>query len=132
MEKVQCPMCGSSNIQFEARPAGTKSKSNYYRTGIKDSWVLPAGQKTYRSHRNYKTVCLCKNCGHLWDKKSAASSAVLRLLGWICFIAVYIAVAVAVFSDNPDTSTYRLTYIAVIVVMTAFLGWVFWRRKPKK
>ncbi|MGN0735184.1 MAG: hypothetical protein ACI4LP_05125 [Anaerovoracaceae bacterium] len=123
MEKLKCPMCGSTNIQFEARPAGTKSKSNYYRTGIKNSWVLPAGQKTYKSRRNYKTVCLCKNCGHLWDKKSAVSAAVWKLLGWMCFIAVYIAVVVAIFSDNPDTSAYRLTYIAVIIVMSVFAVW---------
>lgn len=64
---VVCPRCKSTDTDVQLRSSGTVSKSKYYRTGVKNSWILPAGQKTYRSSRKQKSVGLCKNCGYCWD-----------------------------------------------------------------
>lgn len=66
---ANCPRCGSPKFRYELRAAGTRSKSNYYRTGIDDSWVIPAGQKTYKSQRKQKSVGFCPNCGYIEEKQ---------------------------------------------------------------
>lgn len=78
-----CPNCGSDKFRYELRSAGTRSKSNYYRTGVDDSWIVPAGQKTYKSQRKDKTVGFCPDCGHIEDKQAQQKS------GWyyvLCFM----------------------------------------------
>lgn len=74
MEKqVKCPSCGSENVKFNLRSAGTVSSTSYYRTGIKSSWFIPSGQKTHKSSRKHKVVCVCQDCGYLWDRKGQPS-----------------------------------------------------------
>ena len=131
MDSMKCPQCGSSNIRFDVRPAGTKSKSNYYRTGIKNSWILPAGQKTYKSNKRYKTMCLCQNCGNLWERKDPAIKATLKALFLLCCAITYLSMIVASFSNDPELAPYRVTYIGCTIGMTiAFIAvWLYKRRK---
>ena len=131
MDRMKCPQFGSTNIRFDMRPAGTKSKSNYYRTGIKDSWILPVGQKTYKSNRRYKTMCLCQNCGNLWERKDPAVKAALKVVLLLCCAVIYLSMIAASFSKDPELMPYRTTYIGCAVAMTvAFIAvWLYKRRK---
>lgn len=131
MDKLKCPACGSTNIRFDVRPAGTKSKSNYYRTGIKDSWILPVGQKTYKSNRRYKTVCLCQNCGNLWERKNPMIGSVIKAFILLTCLAIYIAVIAAIFSSDPELIVYRKTYIGVALAMTIGFIFVLWKEAVK-
>ncbi len=131
MDRMKCPQCGSTNIRFDMRSAGTKSKSNYYRTGIKNSWILPAGQKTYKSNRRYKTMCLCQNCGNLWERKDPAIKATLKAVFLLCCAITYLSMIVASFSSDPELVPYRATYIGCTIVTTiVFIAvWLYKRRK---
>ena len=123
MDRMKCPQCGSTNIRFDMRPAGTKSKSNYYRTGIKDSWILPVGQKTYKSNRRYKTMCLCQDCGNLWERKNSTGKNAVQSIQLLCCLVVYIALFAAIFSSDPELMQYRTTYMGCIIIMTVILFW---------
>lgn len=81
-----CPNCGGSNFRFELRSAGTTSKSNYYRTGIKKSWILPAGQKTRTSQRYQKSVGICQDCGYILDNEAQSKAAG----AWIIVVLVVV------------------------------------------
>ena len=63
-----CPRCGSDAFHYELRSGGTKSKTNSYRTGIKGSWIVPAGRKKLNSDRKQKTIGFCPDCGYKTDK----------------------------------------------------------------
>ena len=132
MDKLKCPECGSTNIRFDVRPARTKSKSDYYRTGIKDSWILPVGRKMYKSDRRYKTMCLCQNCGNLWKRKNPAVKPTIKgILLLACFVT-YLAIIVAAFSNDPELTANRETYIVCAVVLTGvFAGLIYKQIKNK-
>lgn len=66
---ANCPRCGSLKFRYELRAAGTRSTSNYYRTGFGDNWIVPAGQKTYKSRRKQKSVGFCPDCGYVEEKQ---------------------------------------------------------------
>lgn len=68
-DMAKCPRCGSLKFRYELRAAGTRSKSNYYRTGFGDNWIIPAGQKTYKSQRKQKSVGFCPDCGYIEEKQ---------------------------------------------------------------
>ena len=118
MNKPNCPKCGSFNTKFEMRSAGTRAKSNYYRTGIKNSWIIPAGQKTYKSKRKYKSMCLCQNCGYLWTPPNPGDIALGKFVVSAFYIIVYLALIVAVFSKEATSMSYRIGYAVVILLMT--------------
>ena len=85
---ARCPKCGSGNVVFQLRHAGTASSTNYYRTGVKSSWFIPAGRKTRRSNTRQKSVGLCHNCGYSWVASSEKS-------GWfylLCFLFLPITI----------------------------------------
>ena len=87
---ARCPKCGSGNVVFQLRHAGTVSSTNYYRTGVKSSWFIPAGRKTRRSNTRQKSVGLCHNCGYSWVASSEKS-------GWfylLCFLFLPITILV--------------------------------------
>ena len=63
-----CPKCGSDKFHYELRSAGSQAKTNYYRTGVKDSWLVPAGRKKRNSDLKQKTVGFCPDCGYMTDK----------------------------------------------------------------
>ena len=65
--KPTCPKCGSHNLKFQMRSAGTKSTSNYYHTYSRNSWIIPSWRKKYRSNRNYKSIALCQECGYCFE-----------------------------------------------------------------
>ena len=87
---AQCPNCGGKRFKYELRSAGSRSKTNYYRTGVKSSWIIPAGQRTNSSQRNQKSVGICPDCGYVLDKEAQMNAnigaviviAILLLLGY--------------------------------------------------
>lgn len=89
---MKCPICQSEDIKVELRSAGTTSKSNYYRTGIKKSWFIPAGQKTHKSERNYKSIAICQNCGHHWETNTGDGGCITTIIGWIILIIIIVSI----------------------------------------
>lgn len=92
-----CPNCGSQRFRYELRDAGTRSKSNYYRTGVKNSWIVPSGQKTYNSQRKQKAVGFCPDCGYIEDKQAQQKS------GWyyvLCFLFWPITLSIWFYKTN--------------------------------
>lgn len=75
---AKCPKCGSTNVKFQLRSAGTSSRSSYYRTGVKTSWFLPAGERSYKSRRKQISVGLCQNCGYHWEAGKDVYTPVLK------------------------------------------------------
>lgn len=106
---AQCPRCGSYNAKYELRAAGTDSRSSYYRTGVKKSWILPAGRKTYSSNRRQKTVGFCPDCGYQWDEKSIPSG---NLFQKFCLLIsglwVFIGICMFFSLKNPFTLSFVL------------------------
>ena len=114
-----CPNCGSDKFRYELRSAGTRSKSNYYRTGGDDSWIIPAGQKTYKSQRKDKAVGFCPDCGYIEDKQTQQKSGWFYLL---CFLFFPITLSVWFYKTdriNLDRKWRLLIIIAVWVVLAA-------------
>lgn len=67
---VVCPKCGGTNIKFHREPVGTSYNSYYRRTGVKSSWIFPAGIRNGHRKIAYRTVGLCSDCGHTWGIES--------------------------------------------------------------
>ena len=65
---ARCPNCGSEKFRYELRSAGTRSTTNYYRTGFKKSILFPSGIKVRSSNVQQKTVGYCPNCGYKEDQ----------------------------------------------------------------
>lgn len=65
-----CPKCNRNNVKFHREPTGTSYNSYYRRTGVKDSWVLPAGIKNGRRKISHRTVGVCSDCGYTWEVAS--------------------------------------------------------------
>ena len=107
----QCPYCGSQNITFQLRDAGTRSKTNYYRTGVRNSWVLPAGQKRYRSKRQQKSVGLCQSCGYSWDAYSEKGC----LFYLLCVVFFPISLSVWFYRSNP-ANLPKLWRVVILVI----------------
>lgn len=96
-----CPRCGSTRASYELRAAGTTSKSNYYRTGIKNSWFIPAGQKRYKSKRHQKTVGICHDCGYRWEPESKSNYGCLTSgLAIVVIIALIVGLFRACFKND--------------------------------
>lgn len=62
-----CPKCNGNNVKFHREPTGTSYHSCYRRTGVKDSWVLPAGIRNGRRKISHRTVGVCSDCGYTWE-----------------------------------------------------------------
>lgn len=84
---AKCPRCGRSHFRYELRSAGTRSKSNYYRTGIKNSWFIPAGQKSRNSQRDQKSIGICPDCGYIEEQKEKGCIYYLLYLLFLPIIA---------------------------------------------
>ena len=116
---ANCPNCGSPDFRYELRSAGTRSKSNYYHTGVKDSWIVPAGQKTYKSTHAQKAVGFCPECGYVEDKQAQQKS------GWfyvLCFLFFPITLSVVFYKTDKialDRKWRLLILIAIWVVLAA-------------
>ena len=81
-----CPKCGGQNFQYELRSAGTYSQANYYRTGVKNSWIIPAGRKTRRSYRKQQTVGFCRDCGYVENKQEQAQGCAYLLIAAVLLV----------------------------------------------
>ena len=121
---ARCPRCGSYNARYELRAAGTDSKSSYYRTGVKKSWILPAGRKTYSSNRRQKSVGFCPDCGYKWDEGAFSGSWFQK----ICFVvsALYVILGIVsvigIFSSKKDWSLLLVIPEAIGVLFGGLIG----------
>lgn len=87
---AKCPNCGSERFKYELRSAGTQSKSNYYRTGVKNSYLFASGKKSYHSERKQKTVGFCPDCGYIEDKQEKGCLYyLLCLMFWPISLSVW-------------------------------------------
>lgn len=73
-----CPKCSGKNVRFHREPAGTSYKSYYRRTGVKNSWILPAGIRNGRRKISHRTVGVCSDCGYTWEVEDDS----LNFSGW--------------------------------------------------
>ena len=83
-----CPKCGSNRFHYELRSAGTKSTTRYYRTGIKKSWVVPSGRRTYSSDRKQESIGICPDCGYTEKQQTQGG------IGCAAIIVVIIVLAI--------------------------------------
>ena len=115
----QCPKCGSSNVRFEIRSAGTKTTTNYYRTGVHSSWFIPAGQKRSRSERRQKSVGICNNCGHVW---SPSENNLLYYI--VCIIFLPITLSVLFYKSKRISLAKGWRLLIIAAAFAIFLGGV--------
>lgn len=83
-----CPKCGSNRFHYELRSSGTKSTMRYYRTGIKKSWVVPSGKRTYSSDRKQESIGICPDCGYTEKQQTQGG------IGCVAIIVVIIVLAI--------------------------------------
>lgn len=124
-----CPMCGSHNIEFQLRHAGTKSTTHYYRTGVKSSWVIPAGRKTRRSETRQKTMALCKNCGYNWEAYSEPSGwfYLLCILFFPITLIVLLVKAIINFIQKPSdklTKKQKIMIVCGVIALFFIIGMI--------
>lgn len=100
--KITCPKCGSDQVKVELRSAGTTSKTNYYRTGVKKSWFIPSGYKTRESQRNYKSIAVCQNCGHHWEV--GTPGCLTTVISWVIVIAILVVAFKACSGSSSNSS----------------------------
>lgn len=87
-----CPKCGSSRFHYELRAGGTSSTTRYYRTGIKKSWIIPSGRRSYTSSREQHTIGICPDCGYTERQQSKRGDGCATILGTIIILAIVFAV----------------------------------------
>lgn len=107
---AKCPRCGSPKFRYELRAAGTRSKSNYYRTGIGNSWIFPAGQKTHKSQRKQKAVGFCPNCGYVEEKQERGC-----LFYLLCLI--FWPISLSIWFYRTDLVTMNRKWKALIIAL---------------
>ena len=98
-----CPRCGSSNIKFHRERSGATYSRKYKRTGIKSSWILPAGMSSGSRDYNYSTVGICNNCGYTFNTASGGGSRIG--IGSIILVVVIIALLSEVFGGKAKKDT---------------------------
>ena len=101
----KCPNCGSSRFHYELRSAGTTSTTRYYRTGIKKSWLIPSGRRSYSSKRNQVTVGICPDCGYTDRQQSQGGNGCATIIGIIIIIAIASGLFRSCSNTGLDTSS---------------------------
>lgn len=103
---ANCPKCGKP-LKYQLRSAGTTTKTRYYRTGVKKSWLVPSGRKKYQSQRNTYMASYCPNCGYQPPSEihgnKGCSSRVLTVLGILVLLGVVGNVIRGNGSDNKKS-----------------------------
>ena len=112
--KSTCPKCGSLNLKFQMRSAGTKSTSNYYHTYSGNSWIIPSWRKKYRSNRNYKSIALCQDCGYCFEPYQNGSESTLDKL--IDFVIIFIYLIVLFFTSNWFKKHKKQFFIVIAIL----------------
>lgn len=110
---ANCPKCGSPKFRYELRSAGTKSSSSYYRTGVKNSWFLPAGEKTRKSERMQKAVGICPDCGYVEDKQQDQQIG-LGCLALVVFVVCIGFIFLSMKQSTKDTATHNTVSSAFV------------------
>lgn len=118
-------MCGCTNIKFQVKSMGSRGHASYYRTGVKRSWLIPSGYKTYNGNKRQETVCLCTKCGYSWTWIHPIIYAFwINVFPKIFFVVLYLGNIAAIGSVNPIFS------IIVFIAMTAILiRWLYKKYK---
>lgn len=120
---MKCPRCGSSSVKCEIRTAGTAASTHYYRTGVKSSWIIPAGMKHYKSKRKHKTIALCQNCGYSFNPDTVDTKKILFYV--LCFIFFPISLSVW-FYRTPRIKLNKIWRVVIIVAFWASLYLIEW------
>ncbi len=118
---MNCPRCGGNRVKVELRAAGTKSSTEYYRHGVKSSWFVPAGRRSYHSTRKQKSVGLCQDCGYHWDIDSSEKGCLFYLL---CLLFLPITLSVLFYRSSVfhlEKKWKALILATVWVVVFIFL-----------
>ena len=119
MSNSVCPRCGSRSVEFSVRSAGTSSTTNYYRTGIKKSWIIPSNRRKYESTHRHKTIAMCRNCGYQWTAyEDAANRGCLFYI--ICVLFFPITLTVFFCSGDSPRLPKRTRRIIAICLWIAF------------
>lgn len=107
---ANCPRCGSPKFRYELRSAGSRSRSNYYHTGAGDNWVIPKGQKTYKSQHTQKALGFCPDCGYIEEKHEKGC-----LFYFLCLIFFPISLCVWFYRTNliPLDKKWKVLIITV-------------------
>lgn len=110
---ANCPKCGSL-LKYELRSAGTTSKTKYYRTGVKKSWIIPAGRKTTKSQRSTYVDAYCPKCGYHppVEAQKGDSKRFWIILGVIILIGIIGSTLRGNKNTNNKTSKATTTPIA--------------------
>ena len=107
---ARCPKCGRHRFRYELRSDGTSSHSKYYRTGVKKSWILPAGKKRRNSKRRRVSVGFCPDCGYIEEAKSTSSKIgdfFATILGFLLIIAAIVSfISGMIEGYNSDSTDY--------------------------
>lgn len=103
-----CPKCGSDRFHYELRSGGTKSTTRYYSTGVKKSWVIPSGRRTYSSNRKQESIGICPDCGYT-DKQSQGGIGCLTGIVIILVLAIISAASGNRNADNPKSDKASAT-----------------------
>lgn len=133
-----CPKCGSRSAKYELRSAGTKSRTKYYRNGIKHSLFFSVGHRDYSSNRMHKAVGFCPECGYVWDKLGANNGCLLPILtvvfGFAFFLGlgegvIYLWDALYSFGFVESSQTPNWVFY-VSFALAVFIGiFVIWKIK---
>lgn len=106
-----CPKCGGTNIKFHREPVGTSYNSYYRRTGVKSSWIFPAGIRNGHRKIAYRTVGLCSDCGHTWG----IESDVQHSGWWYLFLLLIWPIALSVWFWKTNAFQLDKKWRAVIL-----------------
>lgn len=106
-----CPKCGGANIKFHREPVGTSYNSYYRRTGVKSSWIFPAGIRNGHRKIAYRTVGLCSDCGHTWG----IESDVQHSGWWYLFLLLIWPIALSVWFWKTNAFQLDKKWRAVIL-----------------
>lgn len=111
---MNCPHCGSENVKINLRSAGTNSKTRYYRTGVKKSWIVPSYKRSYSSQRNYSSIAVCQDCGYNWEVSSSSTgggnSAFSTIILFIIVFAILSSTLRSCFSSEKTGEDYQSQY----------------------
>jgi hypothetical protein len=116
-----CPKCGGTNVKFSREPVGVSYNSYYKRTGVKNSWIFPAGIRNGHRTISHRTVGLCADCGHTWEVVDEAQSSGCAWVLLLPFIILFWPISLSVWFWK--TSAFRLGKKGRAVILCIF--WVF-------
>ncbi len=115
-----CPKCGGNDVKFHREPVGASYNSYYRRTGVKSSWIFPAGIRNGQRKIAYRTVGLCADCGYTWSVEGEVQHS-----GWwyLFLLAIWpISLSVWFWKTKAFRLEKRWRAIILSVIWIALIG----------